>query len=196
MLDNLINNIFTQMSSMWETGSEFILESMSDLDLCGPKARTDFPAAGEKIVEEAKKYLGMAKSRMAGMDCSAFIRFVAKNVGSSLEQYIEEGRGPNGCSRLLDSMDRVSEEDAKNGDLVFFKLESGGLKTATHVGILVLAEDGSRQVLSMTNAGVRINDFNDIAIRGTKITWGDRVVPDGYVRLPQSGMNYPLKAFT
>jgi len=196
MLDNLINNVFGHLSSVWETGGELFCDAMTELDLMGPRKNGNLPAAGEMIVDEAKKYIGMAKSKMAGMDCSAFVRFVAKNTGNSIEKYIEGGRGPNGCSRLLNSMDRVSEEDAKNGDLVFFKLESGGLKTASHVGILVLGEDGSRQVLSMTNAGVRLNDFNDIAIRGTKITWGDRVIPDGYARLPQSGADFPIKAFT
>jgi len=196
MLGNFLDNLFDRVTSVWDTGGELLAEAMTGLDLLESRDGGAISAAGDMLVDEAKKYVGMAKSEMDGMDCSGFVRFLAEKTGSSLDKYIEEGRGPNGCSRLLDSMDRIGEDDAKNGDLVFFKLDSGGIKTATHVGILVVAEDGSRQVLSMTNAGVRLNDFSDIAIRGTDITWGDRLVPDGYARLPLTETGYPIKAFT
>jgi cell wall-associated NlpC family hydrolase len=136
------------------------------------------------MVEMARRYVGMSKEDLGGMDCSAFLRLLGRLAGVPVDSLIECGKGPNGCSRLMGSLPCVPEGEAKTGDLVFFKIDNDPAKTASHVGLLIINDDGSRQILHMSNAGVRLNDFSDKAVRGSGSTWADKMVPGGIARLP------------
>lgn len=88
------------------------------------------------LMEEANKYFGYpyvwgGASPETSFDCSGFVSYVFTNSG-----VYDTGRlGANG---LYDLCHRVSEEDVRPGDLVFFEGTMGeGTDGITHVGIYV-----------------------------------------------------------
>jgi cell wall-associated NlpC family hydrolase len=138
---------------------------------------------GKRLADAAMKFVGRSKADMNGMDCSAFVKMAAKMAGVPLQKLAESGKGPNGCSRLATSLPKVPDGEGRTGDMVFFKIDKDPSKIASHVGILIVNDDGSRQILHMTNAGVRLNGFQDKAVRGGQQTWGDKVVSGGFGRI-------------
>lgn len=88
------------------------------------------------------KYAGKSKS---GVDCSGFTGILLREVfgkevsGSSASIY-------NGCEKIL-------KEELKEGDLVFFRIES---KEISHVGVYL---QNNRFVHASTVGGVMINDL-------------------------------------
>jgi cell wall-associated NlpC family hydrolase len=86
------------------------------------------------IMEEAKKHLGkpyvFGASGPSSFDCSGFVCYVlnhsgVKNVGRTTAQGLY-----NLCTP-------VSEDNAKPGDLIFFKGTYSTSATVTHVGIYI-----------------------------------------------------------
>ena len=89
-----------------------------------------------KLMTEAEKYIGYpyvygATKPKDGFDCAGFVCYVFRNSGV----YKMKNRGANG---LHDLCKEVSAENARPGDLVFFKDTMGKkVKGITHVGIYV-----------------------------------------------------------
>lgn len=89
-----------------------------------------------KLMTEAEKYIGYpyvygASRPKDGFDCAGFVCYVFRNSGV----YKMKNRGANG---LHDLCKEVDAEDARPGDLVFFKDTMGRkVKGITHVGIYV-----------------------------------------------------------
>lgn len=88
-----------------------------------------------KMLEEAKKYLGYpyvwgGSSPSTSFDCSGFVSYVINHCGNGWNVGRQTANGILGCCA------RVSKEDAKPGDLIFFQgtYDTSG---ASHVGIIV-----------------------------------------------------------
>lgn len=98
-----------------------------------PEALTDTKFAN--MIREAEKYLGMpyvwgGSSPSTSFDCSGYVSWVINHCGNGWNVGRQTANGLLGCCT------RVSKEEAKPGDLVFFK---GTYSTpgASHVGIYV-----------------------------------------------------------
>ena len=90
------------------------------------------------------RYGGCQKS---GVDCSCFAGVLAKNVyGYSL---------PRRCVDIFKSCDHFSIKDAREGDLVFFKI---GGRNITHVGVYLR---DNWFVHASTSRGVMINSVDE-----------------------------------
>jgi cell wall-associated NlpC family hydrolase len=72
---------------------------------------------------------------------------------------------------MVRSFGTITEAEAKTGDLVFFN-HDGVARTASHVGLLVVNEDGSKAVLHMTDHGVKLSRLWDS--NGHSDYWGNR----------------------
>jgi len=85
----------------------------------------------QKIIDTAKKYLGVkyvyGGTSPKGFDCSGFVQYVFKECGISLER-VAASQAQHGT--------KVSRENLKPGDLVFFDTD-GGLNYISHVGIYI-----------------------------------------------------------
>ncbi len=98
-----------------------------------PEALTDTKFAN--MIREAEKYLGMpyvwgGSSPSTSFDCSGYVSWVINHCGNGWNVGRQTANGLLGCCT------RVPKEEAKPGDLVFFK---GTYSTpgASHVGIYV-----------------------------------------------------------
>jgi lipoprotein Spr len=90
------------------------------------------------------KYAGRSKD---GIDCSDLVSVLYDKVyGTNLT-------GP--CFDLLDMCKTVKEEDLKEGDLVFFKINSSKV---SHVGIYLM---NNKFVHASVHSGVVISDLTD-----------------------------------
>ena len=90
------------------------------------------------------RYGGSTKS---GVDCSGFTALLYKNV------FGKEVSGPS--SAICDRCIRISKDELREGDLVFFKIET---KEVSHVGVYL---QNNKFVHSTTKAGVMIDDLNE-----------------------------------
>ena len=99
-----------------------------------PEALTDTKFAN--MIKEAEKYLGYpyvwgGSSPSTSFDCSGFVSYVINHCGNGWSVGRQTANG-----LLNDCCTRVSKEEAKPGDLIFFQ---GTYNTAgaSHVGIYV-----------------------------------------------------------
>jgi len=87
-------------------------------------------AATDKVIKTAKSYLGTpyqyGGSSKRGTDCSGLACQAYKSIGVSL---------PRVAGDQADVGERISIDDLKSGDLVFFGAKKGSRKI-THVGIV------------------------------------------------------------
>ena len=95
-----------------------------------PEALSDQSFAA--MIAEAEKYLNRAyvwggSSPSTGFDCSGFVCWVLNHSGWSV--------GRTDCNGLKNKCTIVSAEEAKPGDLIFFKGTQKNKSGATHVGI-------------------------------------------------------------
>lgn len=90
------------------------------------------------------KYAGKDKS---GIDCSGltstlYLKVYKKTISCSTKALVEETK-------------KIKESDMKEGDLVFFKIDSG---KASHVGVYL---QNNKFVHASTKKGVMISDLNE-----------------------------------
>ncbi len=90
------------------------------------------------------KYAGKTK---AGIDCSGF--------ASALYLSVYEKTISSSTKALLAETKKIDESKLKEGDLVFFKIES---KTVSHVGVYL---QNNKFVHASTKRGVIISDLNE-----------------------------------
>ncbi|MBR5636486.1 MAG: C40 family peptidase [Pseudobutyrivibrio sp.] len=95
-----------------------------------PESLTDQTFA--TMIAEGEKYLGRAyvwggSSPRTGFDCSGFVCWVLNHTGWNV--------GRTDCNGLKAKCTIVSPEEAKPGDLIFFKGTQKSKRGATHVGI-------------------------------------------------------------
>jgi len=112
------------------------------------------------LVEYSKDWLGVpyqyGGTTNNGIDCSAFVKNVYKNVGYELPRTAEE---------QFDFTKKVSRKLAKEGDLVFFKRRA----KIFHVGIYL----GNNQLIhASTSKGVIIQDLDDNWIKSNLYAFG------------------------
>lgn len=115
----------------------------------------------DSIIVEATKHLGK-RYQYAGkgphrFDCSGFTGYVFRQFGydlaaSSVSQYLQG--------------DKVSLEDAKKGDLIFFKGSNAKSKGVGHVGIVYEVQpDGKNTTLrfihASVNSGITIDNYSE-----------------------------------
>ena len=162
-------------------------EACSTVQAKAETVRAERTDGGTRLVDQARKYVGRSRSEV-GLDCSGFVKFAARASGNAITAKLT-APGPNGCTQMFRSLPKIDAGEAKTGDLVYFNtltekemmLPENRGKEATHVGILIVKDDGTRQILHMTNAGVRLNSFAEKALNGAGApTWGATVV--GYNR--------------
>lgn len=91
------------------------------------------------------KYGGKDKS---GIDCSGFTGLLYREV------YDKNVSGPT--STLIDLTTIISENELKEGDMVFFHIEKKG--KVSHVGVYL---QNNKFVHATTKKGVMINDLNE-----------------------------------
>ena len=108
------------------------------------------------LLKEAETYIGTpyryGGTTRSGIDCSAFVRSVFETFNMNLPRVsadqAKEGR-------------RISTEEAKQGDLVFFATRGGG--RVSHVGIVHGRDDNGvlQFIHSSTSQGVMVSSLND-----------------------------------
>lgn len=104
----------------------------------------------DSIVVEATKHLGK-KYQYAGkgpnrFDCSGFTGYVFRQFGYEL--------AASSASQYLQG-DKISVEDAKKGDLIFFKGSNAKSKSVGHVGIISeVIPDGKNTTLRFIHASI------------------------------------------
>ena len=86
-----------------------------------------------ELVREAEKYLGMpyvwgGSTPQTGFDCSGFVCWVFNQTGTNVGRTTANG--------LKNQCDIIRPEEARPGDLIFFK-GTYGISGASHVGIYV-----------------------------------------------------------
>lgn len=90
------------------------------------------------------KYSGKSKS---GIDCSGFTSLLLQKI------YNKNIGGP--ASSIYEQCKLISKKDLREGDLVFFKIESDKI---SHIGVYL---QNNKFVHASTKKGVIINDLNE-----------------------------------
>ncbi|HAA9855204.1 TPA_asm: invasion associated endopeptidase, partial [Listeria monocytogenes] len=118
-------------------------------------------SSASAIIAEAQKHLGKAYSWGGNgpttFDCSGYTKYVFAKAGISL---------PRTSGAQYASTTRISESQAKPGDLVFFDYGSG----ISHVGIYV----GNGQMINAQDNGVKYDNIHGSG-------WGKYLVGFGRV---------------
>ena len=95
------------------------------------KDSKDDLTAGQKVVNYAKKFLGVkyvwGGNTPSGFDCSGFVKYVFTNFGVDLERVA--------CNQAKQGA-KVSRDNLQAGDLVFFDT-NGGHSYINHVGMYI-----------------------------------------------------------
>lgn len=112
------------------------------------KERTEIMDYAKKLKGSPYKYAG---SSPKGFDCSGYVSYVFSNFGYKL---------PRSSHEMMKAGERISEKDAKPGDLIFFKGRNKGSTRAGHVGIVTeVHSSGTISFIhSATSSGVRIDN--------------------------------------
>ena len=124
--------------------------SSSGSSSSGSSSSSSSPA-GQAIVSEAKKYLGVpyvwGGSSPSGFDCSGFTQYVMRACGYSINRTATD---------QLDNGYSVSYSNLQPGDLVFFNNTYATDAPASHVGIYV----GNGQFIHAGSGSVQITDLS------------------------------------
>ncbi len=128
----------------------------------------------DSIVDYAKKSLGAkyktAGATPAGFDCSGLVVYVFSNFGISV---------PRTSAAQYSASKRISDEDLRPGDLVFFNGSriGGGVG---HVAIIteVLGKGKFRMIHSTTRRGVCIDTFPEGPYYPPRLIGYGRVLPE------------------
>ena len=124
----------------------------------------------EFLLKEAETYIGTpyryGGTTRNGIDCSAFVRSVFETFNMNLPR-VSADQAKQGF--------RISTEEAREGDLVFFATRGGG--RVSHVGIVHgRNEDGVLTFIhSSTSQGVMISPLND-SYWGKRFLYAKRVL--------------------
>ena len=112
-----------------------------------------FEKSGNALVDTAKKYLGTpyvwGGASPKGFDCSGLMQYTFSQNGISI---------PRTAREQFKAGSRVSAEDLRPGDLVFFKGSGGSVDSPGHVGMYV----GDGQYIQAPKSGdvVKISNLS------------------------------------
>jgi len=113
-------------------------------------------SVAQSIIDYSKQFMGTPYRRGSkgpkAFDCSGFTSFVFKNFGYKLG---------GSCVVQINEGTRVSKEELRTGDLIFFKGRNIKSNRAGHVGIVVSNDGyGNISFIHASIKGVKINDMN------------------------------------
>ena len=115
------------------------------------------------ILKEAQRYGGVpyvwGGTSPRGFDCSGFIHYVYKQKGINI---------PRETVSLYNGARKVSAEQAKPGDIVFFHRTYNTSKPISHVGIYI----GNGKMIHASTRGVREADLNSRYWRSKLVGFG------------------------
>jgi poly-gamma-glutamate capsule biosynthesis protein CapA/YwtB (metallophosphatase superfamily)/cell wall-associated NlpC family hydrolase len=126
----------------------------------------------DNIINFSKKYLGYRYRRGTTgpktFDCSGFTSFIFKNFGYNLSP---------GCITQINQGAKISKEELKTGDLIFFKGRNAKSAHVGHVGIVV-ANNGNGNItfIHACRRGVIIEDVNSSDYYKQRYVTGLRVL--------------------
>ncbi|MBF0597867.1 C40 family peptidase [Faecalibacter rhinopitheci] len=124
----------------------------------------------EFLLKEAETYIGTpyryGGTTRRGIDCSAFVRSVFESFNMNL---------PRVSADQAKEGQRISTEEAREGDLVFFATRGGG--RVSHVGIVHGRDENGvlKFIHSSTSQGVMVSSLND-SYWGRKFLYAKRVL--------------------
>jgi cell wall-associated NlpC family hydrolase len=128
----------------------------------------------DDIINLSKQYLGTPYSRGSKgpgkFDCSGFTSFIFKNFGYELSP---------GCVTQVNQGTRISKEELKMGDLIFFKGRNAKSSRVGHVGI-VISNNGSGNItfIHACHRGVMIDELNASKYYKPRYVTGLRVLAE------------------
>jgi cell wall-associated NlpC family hydrolase len=125
-----VSSIITLWSCNQSTKEEVIVEQSSDID---QNDSTQIPLTlGEQVVAYATTLLNtpykVAGKDSLGFDCSGFVSYVFKKHGIQI---------PSSSRHIAELGKKISTEEAKPGDLVFFRGTDPNSTEVGHIGIVV-----------------------------------------------------------
>ncbi|MEY3051541.1 MAG: hypothetical protein RLY31_1326 [Bacteroidota bacterium] len=126
----------------------------------------------QDVTTHAKEYLGLkyrkaGNSPSTGFDCSGFICFLLREYDYRLPRTsaVQEKEGLE-----------ISREEARPGDLVFFRHSKAG--RVFHVAMVVDNQDGDLHIIHSTSRGIVIDRLQDSAYWRAKVITLRDVISD------------------
>lgn len=132
-----------------------ILNASDEVSVKENKNSTKYCYLTEQLINVANDYKGVRYSwggmSRKGMDCSGFVKTAFNQFDINLPR----------TSREMASLgNKIKKNEAKPGDLIFFK--NGGSRVINHVGIVVEVNgDDIKFIHSATSKGVSVNSTNE-----------------------------------
>lgn len=120
------------------------------------------------LIGEAEKWLGVPYKwggrDSAGTDCSGFVQSVYKAFGYNI---------PRTASEQYESSELIGEEEARPGDLIFFKID----ERIVHVGLYA---GNNKMIHASTKSGVIVQELNKYFYYSKKenIAGYGRIIPN------------------
>lgn len=145
----VVSNFFTQIEATALGSSLTINANHSEVS-------SDSTGTIQSLVSFANKHLHIpyrsGGSSKRGFDCSGFVRYCFNKLNISL---------PHSSAAQATHGETVTLDDAKPGDLIFFKGESSKSSRIGHVGIITEVAPGSVKFIhSAWNGGIRYDLLN------------------------------------
>jgi hypothetical protein len=123
------------------------------------------------IIEYSRQYLNSPYRRGSkgpkSFDCSGFTHYVFRHFGYNLNA---------GCTSQIRQGTKITKEELKTGDLIFFKGRNAGSVRVGHVGIVVSNDNGSISFIHACSRGVIIEDLERSVYYKPRYVTGVRVI--------------------
>jgi cell wall-associated NlpC family hydrolase len=119
-------------------------------DVCDEKCQDVTPNIFLQVIDYAQSKIGLRYGRN-GFDCSGLVTKAFKTIGVEL---------PHSSKMQSKLGEKVSKNDAKPGDLIFFSSPKSGKQIVGHVGIVTEVTDNIIHfVHAAVSGGIRIDNL-------------------------------------